>query len=354
MGYLLALDQGTTSSRALVFDTDGAVRSAASLELTQHYPHPGWVEHDPDEIWRTQLDTARQALAKAGIGARDVLALGIANQRETVVLWERATGRPLHPAIVWQDRRTAEACSALRAQGLEPLFRERTGLLLDPYFSGTKLAWLLDHVPGARARAERGELAFGTIDSWLLWQLTGGRVHATDVSNASRTMLFDIRHNVWDHELLKALHVPDSVLPQVMSKLKRLGIRDSTVGLVIPTGYSFNLDGSTLYLALASVFVAQAAGVDMPLSTQLLMMLTLMLTSKGVAAVPRASLVILSGTLASFGLPLEGVAVILGVDAIELYQYHRPDRWMVYGPRDYIPPVAPETPSCIKRWTIAS
>ncbi len=223
MGYLLALDQGTTSSRALVFDADGAVVSAASRELTQHYPRPGWVEHDPDEIWQTQLDAAREALARAHIGARDLLALGIANQRETVLLWDRASGRPLHKAVVWQDRRTAASCLSLKEQGLEPLFRERTGLLLDPYFSGTKLAWLLDHVPGARARAERGEVAFGTVDSWLVWRLTGGRSHVTDVTNASRTLLFDIHTGAWDDALLAQLGVPRALLPRVLPSVADFG-----------------------------------------------------------------------------------------------------------------------------------
>lgn len=174
MAYLLALDQGTTSSRAALFDTQGGLVAIAQEEFTQHYPRPGWVEHDPEQIWQSQLDTAREVLAKADVRADQVLALGITNQRETVVLWDRATGRAVANAIVWQDRRTAATCEALKAQGLETLFRQRTGLLLDPYFSGTKLAWLLDNVPGARERAERGELAFGTVDSYLIWRLTGG------------------------------------------------------------------------------------------------------------------------------------------------------------------------------------
>jgi glycerol kinase len=223
MAYLLALDQGTTSSRALLFDGEGAVVAAASRELTQHYPRPGWVEHDPDDIWQTQLDSAREALRRAGIGAREVLAIGIANQRETVVLWDRATGRPLHNAIVWQDRRTAAACATLKEDGAEPLVRERTGLLLDPYFSGTKLAWLLDNVPGARVRAERGELAFGTVDSWLVWRLTGGAQHVTDVTNASRTLLFDIHRQCWDDALLGRLGVPRAVLPRVLPSVADFG-----------------------------------------------------------------------------------------------------------------------------------
>ncbi|MFY7902140.1 MAG: glycerol kinase GlpK, partial [Rubrivivax sp.] len=213
--HLLALDQGTSSSRAIVFHASGRIVALAQREFTQHFPQPGWVEHDADEIWATQLAVAREALAASGLGATDIAAIGIANQRETTVLWRRDTGRPVHRAIVWQDRRTEPMCAQLRAQGLADAVRERTGLVVDPYFSGTKVRWLLDAVPGAHLAAAQGELAFGTVDSWLLWQLTGGGVHATDVSNASRTMLFDIRHNRWDHELLAALHVPDSVLPQV-------------------------------------------------------------------------------------------------------------------------------------------
>ncbi len=213
--HLLALDQGTSSSRAIVFHRSGRIVAQAQREFSQHFPQPGWVEHDADEIWQTQFAVAQQALAAAGLGAADIAAIGIANQRETTVLWHRGSGRPLHRAIVWQDRRTEPLCAQLREQGLAETVRASTGLVIDPYFSATKIRWLLDHVNGAHIAAAQGELAFGTIDSWLLWQLTQGRVHATDVSNAARTMLFDIRHNVWDHELLKALHVPDSVLPAV-------------------------------------------------------------------------------------------------------------------------------------------
>lgn len=215
MQAVLALDQGTTSSRAILFGRDGGPIASAQQEFRQLFPQPGWVEHDAEEIWRTQRATAFEALSRAGLRASGVAAIGITNQRETTVLWERATGRPVAPAIVWQDRRTAARCDALRQAGHEPRFAERTGLLLDPYFSGTKLAWLLENVPGARARAERGELAFGTIDAWLLWQLTGGAVHATDATNASRTLLFDIRRLDWDDELLSLLGIPRSVLPAV-------------------------------------------------------------------------------------------------------------------------------------------
>jgi glycerol kinase len=216
MSYIIALDQGTTSSRAIVFDRTGTIRGVAQRELRQIFPQPGWVEHDATEIWSSQTGVLHEALAKAGTGARDIAAIGITNQRETTVVWERATGRPIANAIVWQDRRTAPLCDELRAAGHAPLFARKTGLVLDAYFSGTKLKWLLDNVSGARTRAARGELAFGTIDSWLVWQLTGGRVHCTDPSNASRTLLFDIHTGAWDDELLALLDVPRSLLPQVV------------------------------------------------------------------------------------------------------------------------------------------
>jgi glycerol kinase len=215
MRYLLAMDQGTTSSRAMLFDRDGNVHGVAQREYPQLYPRSGWVEHDPVEIWTSQLAVAREVLAQNGVSAREIAAIGIANQRETTLLWERATGRPLANAIVWQDRRTADICERLREEGHAALFRSRTGLLLDPYFSGTKLAWLLDNIPAARRRAQRGELAFGTVDSWLLWQLTGGQVHATDNTNAARTLLFDIHRGEWDPELLAILDIPPALLPRV-------------------------------------------------------------------------------------------------------------------------------------------
>jgi glycerol kinase len=233
MKSVLALDQGTTSSRAIAFGRDGAILAVAQQEFRQIFPRPGWVEHDAEEIWRTQRDVAAQAMAKAGLGAGDVAAIGITNQRETTVLWDRASGRPVAPAIVWQDRRTAARCDALRQAGHEPLFARKTGLLLDAYFSGTKLAWLLDNVPGARERAARGELAFGTIDAWLLWQLSGGRVHATDVSNASRTLLFDIHALDWDDQLLALLDIPRSVLPRVVASS---GIVTATACEGLPPG----------------------------------------------------------------------------------------------------------------------
>jgi glycerol kinase len=215
MSYLLALDQGTTSSRALLFTLEGRPVAVAQQEFGQLYPAPGLVEHDPLEIWRTQLQTAREVLRRAGVDPKEVVALGLTNQRETTLVWDRKTGRPLHNALVWQDRRTAPLCEALRARGLEPLFRERTGLLLDPYFSGTKLLWLLENVPGLRERAERGEVCFGTVDTWLIYNLTGGRVHATDPSNASRTLLFNLQTLSWDEDLLQALGIPQALLPEV-------------------------------------------------------------------------------------------------------------------------------------------
>jgi glycerol kinase len=217
MKAVLALDQGTTSSRAIVFDPEGRPLAVAQKEFGQHYPQPGWVEHDPKEIWATQLETAREALRESKVAPADLAAIGITNQRETTLLWDRRTGEPIHNAIVWQDRRTAGLCDQYRAQGVDPLITGRTGLLLDAYFSGTKLRWLLDHVDGARARAQRGELAFGTIDSWLIWQLTGGRVHVTDVTNASRTLLFNIHTRDWDDKLLQLLRVPREVLPRVVA-----------------------------------------------------------------------------------------------------------------------------------------
>ncbi|SFU79420.1 glycerol kinase [Polaromonas sp. YR568] len=237
MTYLLALDQGTSSSRSIVFDEHGHIVALAQQELPQIYPKPGWVEHDLKEIWRTQLATAREVLAKANIKASDIRALGITNQRETTAVWNRKTGQPIQHAIVWQDRRAEATCAALREQGKEKLIQSKTGLLIDAYFSGTKLKWLLDNVPGARAQAERGELAFGTIDSWLMWQLTGGALHATDVSNASRTMLFNVHTNQWDGELLELLGIPASLMPKVLPSSAHYGdVQPELLGHAIAIG----------------------------------------------------------------------------------------------------------------------
>jgi glycerol kinase len=227
--YVLALDQGTTSSRAIVFDQEGRPVCAAQREFRQIFPQPGWVEHDPKEILSSQRDTARQAVRESGISPKDLMAIGITNQRETAILWDRQTGEPIANAIVWQDRRTAAQCAELKAVGAESLVRERTGLVIDPYFSGTKIAWLLDNVPGARARAERGELAFGTVDTWLAWHLTGNRTHVTDVSNASRTLLFNIHMNDWDAELLELLRVPRALLPEVHPSAHAFGMLPASV-----------------------------------------------------------------------------------------------------------------------------
>jgi len=221
--YILALDQGTTSSRAIVFDRDGGIVAVAQKEFRQIFPQPGWVEHDADEIWSTQMGVVHEALARAGVRAADIAAIGITNQRETAVIWDRTTGRPIHNAIVWQDRRTAGLCDQLRADGHVETFQRKTGLLIDAYFSGTKVKWLLDHVPGARERAERGELAFGTIDSWLVWNLTGGALHLTDATNASRTLLYNIHTGEWDDELLGLLDVPRSLLPEVRASSEVYG-----------------------------------------------------------------------------------------------------------------------------------
>jgi glycerol kinase len=229
--YVLALDQGTTSSRALLFDQEGAIRSHAQREFDQIFPQPGWVEHNPEQIASSQIAVALEALAKFGARPDDVAAIGIANQRETTIVWNRDTGTPVYNAIVWQDHRTADFCESLRSEGHSPLIQQRTGLLIDSYFSASKISWILDNVPGARSQAEAGKLAFGTVDSWLLWKLTGGRVHATDASNASRTMLFNIHTGAWDHELLDLFRVPLSMMPAEQSSSEVYGEVTAAKGL---------------------------------------------------------------------------------------------------------------------------
>jgi glycerol kinase len=231
MPYILALDQGTTSSRAILFDEASTIAAVAQHEFEQFYPQPGWVEHDPMEILTSQLSCAVEALGKVGARPRDVAAIGITNQRETVIVWDRATGKPIHPAIVWQDRRTAPKCGSLKESGVEEDVSNRTGLVLDPYFSATKIAWILDNVPGARARADKGELAFGTVDSWLIWHLTSGHRHVTDVTNASRTLLFNIVKGQWDPELLRIFNIPRSLLPEVVWSSQKVGEVTTTLGL---------------------------------------------------------------------------------------------------------------------------
>jgi glycerol kinase len=225
MRYLLALDQGTTSSRSILVDENGRLLNTRQQEFAQHFPHPGWVEHDPEAIWKSQIETARACIEK--IDPADIAAIGITNQRETTVLWNRKTGRAIAPAIVWQDRRTAKFCDQLRTKNNESMFRNKTGLLLDPYFSGTKIRWLLDHVPGAKAQANRGELAFGTIDSWLVWKLTKGARHITDITNASRTLMFNLETGTWDEELLETLGISKSLLPEVVSSSGELAVTDA-------------------------------------------------------------------------------------------------------------------------------
>ena len=227
--HVLAIDQGTTSSRAIVFRGDISIAALAQQEFPQHFPASGWVEHEPEDIWTSTVATCREAMTKAGVTPKDIAAIGITNQRETTVVWDRATGKAVHRAIVWQDRRTADICARLKADGHEPAIAAKTGLIVDPYFSGTKVAWILDHVPGARARALRGELMFGTVDCYLLWRLTGGKVHATDATNASRTLLFNIHTGQWDNELLDVLKVPRAMLPEVKDSSTHFG--DSVAGL---------------------------------------------------------------------------------------------------------------------------
>lgn len=234
-GYVLAVDQGTTSSRAILFDKDLKISTVAQRELPQHFPNSGWVEHDPDDIWLTTLQCCREAMERAGARADQIAAIGITNQRETTVVWDRESGRPVHRAIVWQDRRTEPLCAALKADGLEPMVVDRTGLLLDSYFSGTKIAWILENVDGARARAERGELLFGTVDSYLIWRMTGGARHVTDATNAARTMLFNIKTGAWDEDLCAALQIPTTMLPEVLDCAAEFGeIDPELLGGAIP------------------------------------------------------------------------------------------------------------------------
>ena len=246
--HILAIDQGTTSSRAIVFRSDISIAALAQQEFPQHFPASGWVEHEPDDIWTSTIATCREAMEKAGVTAADIAAIGITNQRETTVVWDRATGRAVHRAIVWQDRRTADICARLKSEGQEPLITARTGLIIDPYFSGTKVAWILDHVPGARQRAERGELLFGTVDSYLLWRLTGGKVHATDATNASRTLLFNIHTGEWDDDLLRILRVPRSMLPVVSDSSAEFGetVSDLFGGAIAVRGIAGDQQAATI------------------------------------------------------------------------------------------------------------
>src|SRR6202521_1188110 len=248
MSHVLAIDQGTTSSRAIVFRGDISSAGIAQAEFPQHFPDSGWVEHEPEDIWTSTITTCREALKKANVGPKDIAAIGITNQRETTVVWDRATGKAVHRAIVWQDRRTADICARLKSEGHEKAISAKTGLIIDPYFSGTKVAWILDHVPGARARAERGELKFGTVDCYLLWRLTGGKVHATDATNASRTLLFNIHTGEWDDDLLKILRVPRSMLPEVRDSSHMFGdsVPDLFGGAIAISGIAGDQQAATI------------------------------------------------------------------------------------------------------------
>jgi glycerol kinase len=248
MSFVLAIDQGTTSSRAIVFRGDISIAAVAQQEFPQHFPASGWVEHEPEDIWTSTISVCREALKKAGVVAKDIAAIGITNQRETTVVWDRATGQAVHRAIVWQDRRTADICARLKSEGCEPVISSKTGLIIDPYFSGTKVAWILDHVPGARKRAEEGELLFGTVDCYLLWRLTGGKVHATDATNASRTLLFNIHDGRWDDELLKILRVPRSMLPEVKDSSALFGesVGDLFGGAIAISGIAGDQQAATI------------------------------------------------------------------------------------------------------------
>jgi glycerol kinase len=338
--YILALDQGTTSSRAILFDRDGGIKGVAQREFRQIFPQPGWVEHDPREIWTSQAGVAVEALAGAGLRARDIAAIGITNQRETTVVWDRKTGDPIANAIVWQDRRTADVCDRLRAEGVEPLIRERTGLVIDAYFSGTKLAWILDHVDGARARADAGELAFGTIDSWLLWKLTDGRLHITDASNASRTLLFNIHTLKWDDDLLRALRVPRAVLPEVRNSSEVYGEVTATLGLEsVPVagiagdqqaalfGQMCTLPGLTKNTYGTGCFMLQNTGTKAPVSRHKLVT-TVAWSRNGAAVYALEGSVFIGGAVVQW--LRDGLGIIRSSSDVEALAMSVPDNGDVY------------------------
>jgi glycerol kinase len=340
VSYILALDQGTTSSRAILFDRDGAIKGLAQREFRQIFPQPGWVEHDPLEIWTTQAGVAVEALAGAGVRARDIAAIGITNQRETTIVWDRRTGLPMANAIVWQDRRTAEMCDRLRSDGAEPLFRERTGLVLDAYFSGTKLAWLLDHVEGARARAEAGQLAFGTVDSWLIWKLTDGRLHITDATNASRTLLFNIHTLGWDDDLLRALRVPRGVLPDVRGSSEIYGEVTTALGLESVAlggiagdqqaalfGQMCTSPGMTKNTYGTGCFMLQQTGARAPASRHRLLT-TVAWTQNGEASYALEGSVFVGGSVVQW--LRDGLGVIRASDDVEALAMSVPDNGGVY------------------------
>jgi glycerol kinase len=340
VSYILAFDQGTTSSRAILFDRDGAIKGVAQREFRQIFPAPGRVEHDPMEIWTSQASVAVEVLAGAGVRARDVAAIGITNQRETTIVWDRKTGIPIANAIVWQDRRTADVCDRLRSDGAEPLFRERTGLVLDPYFSGTKLAWLLDHVEDARRRAEAGDLAFGTVDTWLLWKLTDGRLHITDSTNASRTLLLNIHTLEWDEELLGALRVPRSVLPEVRSSSEiygevttALGLESVTLGGVAGDqqaalfGQMCTSRGMTKNTYGTGCFMLQYTGASAPASRHKLLT-TVAWTRNGATAYALEGSVFVGGAVVQW--LRDGLGLIRSSSEVEALAMSVPDNGGVY------------------------
>jgi glycerol kinase len=340
VSYVFALDQGTTSSRAILFDREGGIKGVAQREFRQLFPEPGWVEHDPQEIWTSQAGAAVEVLAGAGVRARDVAAIGIANQRETTIVWDRKTGRPIANAIVWQDRRTANICDRLRAEGAEPLFRERTGLVLDAYFSGTKLAWLLDNVDGARRRAETGELAFGTVDSWLLWKLTDGRLHVTDASNASRTLLFNIHTLQWDDDLLRVFRIPRSLLPDVRESSEVYGQVTTTLGLESVAvggiagdqqaalfGQMCTSPGLTKNTYGTGCFMLQTTGSTPPVSRHNLLT-TVAWTRNGAAAYALEGSVFIGGAVVQW--LRDGLGVIRSSGDVEALAMSVPDNGDVY------------------------
>jgi glycerol kinase len=338
--YILALDQGTTSSRAILFDHDGRIKGTAQREFRQIFPQAGWVEHDPREIWASQIGVAVDVLAAASLRPRDVAAIGITNQRETTIVWDRETGQPVTNAIVWQDRRTADVCDRLRADGAEALVRERTGLVLDAYFSGTKLAWILDNVPGARARAEAGKLAFGTVDTWLVWNLSSGRLHVTDPSNASRTLLFDIHAGAWDDEMLRLLRVPRSVLPEVRSSSEVYGAVSTTLGLAdVPLagiagdqqaalfGQMCVSPGMTKNTYGTGCFMLQNTGTQAPLSRHKLLT-TVAWRRGGVTEYALEGSVFIGGAVVQW--LRDGLGIIRSSDDVEALASSVPDNGGVY------------------------
>ena len=341
MAYILAFDQGTTSTRAVVFDEKGAIRGFDRREFPQHYPRPGWVEHDPADLWRSQRETARGALRNAGVGASDIAAIGITNQRETTLVWDRQTGRPVYNAIVWQDRRTAAFCEELKSRGLEQTIRTKTGLLIDPYFSGTKIRWILDNVEGARARAEAGELCFGTVDCWLIWNLTDGASHATDYTNASRTLLFDIEKLDWDDDLLFEIGVPRAMLPKAMPSIATFGTAVASIlGAPVPVAGAAGdqhaaLVGQAGFVkGLAKNTYGTGSFVLLNTGNEIVRSASGLLTTVGYASEPGTAVYALEGSIFVTGASVQwlrdGLGIITSSAEIEELARRVPDTGGVY------------------------